>query len=122
MSGFERHVFVCTNCREPGSARPSCTTDGKGELHGLLKDAIRAAGLGARVRANKAGCLDQCEHGPTLVVYPDAVWYGHVQPSDVPEIVSEHLVAGRPVQRLMLDEACINTAACPHKPAPKPRG
>lgn len=120
MPKFDHHVFVCTNHREPGSARPSCTTDGKGELLSLLKDAIRAAGLGNRVRANKAGCLDQCEHGPTLVVYPEAVWYGHVRPEDVQEIVTEHLVAGRPVQRLVLAEGCINTASCPHKPAPKP--
>jgi (2Fe-2S) ferredoxin len=121
LSGFEHHVFICTNTREPGSARPSCTTDGKGELQGLFKDAIRAAGLGSRVRANKAGCLDQCEHGPTVVVYPEAVWYGHVQPEDVQQIVSEHLAGGRPVERLRLAEGCINTASCPHKAPPKPR-
>jgi (2Fe-2S) ferredoxin len=118
---FERHVFVCINVREPGSARPSCTTDGKGELHGLLKDAARAAGLGARVRINKAGCLDQCEHGPVVVVYPEAVWYGFVALSDVDEIVSEHLVGGRPVERLRLPSECLNTAACPHREAPQPR-
>ena len=122
MSAYEHHVFICTNLREPGSARPSCTTDGKGELQPAFKDAIRAAGLGATVRANKAGCLDQCEHGPTVVVYPEAVWYGHVQPSDVEEIVREHLLEGRPVERLRLAEGCINTATCPHRPPVKPKG
>uniref|UniRef100_A0A372IV89 (2Fe-2S) ferredoxin domain-containing protein n=1 Tax=Paracidobacterium acidisoli TaxID=2303751 RepID=A0A372IV89_9BACT len=111
-------MFICTNTREPGSARPSCTTDGKGELQARFKDAIRAAGLSGRVRANKAGCLDQCEHGPTVVVYPEGVWYGGVQLQDVQEIVSEHLVAGRPVRRLILADGCINTAGCPHKIAP----
>ena len=96
MAKFERHLFVCTNFREPGSARPSCTTDGKSELHTQLKDAVKAAGLATRIRANKAGCLDQCEHGPTIVVYPEAVWYGNVTVADVPEIVSEHLIAGPP--------------------------
>lgn len=115
MAKFEQHVFVCTNVREPGSARPSCTQDGVGKLHTIFKDKIKDAGLKTTVRANKAGCLDQCEHGPTVVVYPEAVWYGGVQPEDVDEIVSEHLVSGRPVERLMLDEACINTASCPHK-------
>ena len=118
---FERHVFVCTNVREPGSARPSCTTDGKGELHAALKDAARSAGLGARVRINKAGCLDQCEHGPTVVVYPEAVWYGFVTLGDVGEIVTEHLVGGRPVERLRLAEECLNTPACPHRGLPSPR-
>ena len=117
MAKFERHVFVCTNVREPGSARPSCTTDGKGELHAALKDAVRGAGLGCSIRANKAGCLDQCEHGPTVVVYPEAVWYGNVSVEDVPEIVSEHLIAGRPVERLIIADDCLNAAECPHRPA-----
>jgi (2Fe-2S) ferredoxin len=83
----------------------------------LFKDKVKDAGLKATVRANKAGCLDQCEHGPTVVVYPEAVWYGFVKPEDVDAIVSEHLVDGRPVERLMLAEECINTANCPHRMA-----
>jgi len=75
----------------------------------------KAAGLAGRIRVNKAGCLDQCEHGPTVVVYPEAVWYGHVRPEDAEEIVSEHLVAGRPVERLRLADECINTKSCPHR-------
>lgn len=120
MARFERHVFVCTNRREPGSARPSCTSNGQSEIHTLLKDGVRAAGLAERVRVNKSGCLDQCEHGPSVVVYPGAVWYGFVKPQDASEIVSEHLVAGRPVERLRLAESCLNTPSCPHRPAPAP--
>ena len=116
MAIFERHVFICTNQREPGSARGCCSPDGKGELQKLFKQAIAAAGLKATVRANKAGCLDQCEHGPTVVVYPEAVWYGFVRPEDVAEIVQEHVKDGHPVERLRLAETCINTASCPHKP------
>ncbi len=93
MATFERHLFICTNQREPGSARGCCSPDGKGELQKRFKEAIGAAGLKATVRANKAGCLDQCEHGPTVVVYPEAVWYGFVQPEDVDEIVREHVDA-----------------------------
>jgi (2Fe-2S) ferredoxin len=118
---FDRHVFVCTNFRPPDAARPSCTTNGQSEIHTAMKDGVRAAGLGARVRVNKSGCLDQCEHGPTVVVYPEAVYYGFVKPEDVAEIVSEHLVNGRPVERLRLAEGCLNTPSCPHRPpAPKP--
>jgi (2Fe-2S) ferredoxin len=121
LATFHKHIFVCTNQREPGSARGSCTLDGKGELHQRFKQAIGDAGLKATVRANKSGCLDQCEHGPVVVVYPEAVWYGFVQVEDVAEIVSEHIVAGRPVERLRLPESCINTASCPHKPRPRQR-
>ncbi|MBV8631394.1 MAG: (2Fe-2S) ferredoxin domain-containing protein [Silvibacterium sp.] len=122
MAKFERHVFVCTNSREPGSARPSCTTDGKSQLHTALKDAVRAADLGNSVRVNKAGCLDQCEHGPTVVVYPEAVWYGGVAIEDVPEIVTGHLLSGRPVERLTIADDCLNAAVCPHRPALVSRG
>ena len=112
---FERHVFVCHNSRAADAPRPSCTSDGKSELHTRLQQLSREAGLGAKVRINKSGCLDQCEHGPTVVVYPDAVWYGHVQPEDAEEIVREHLVGGRPVERLRLADECVNTKSCPHR-------
>jgi (2Fe-2S) ferredoxin len=64
-----------------------------------------------------SGCLDQCEHGPTVVVYPDAVWYGGVTPNDVDEIIESHIVNGKPVERLMLAEDCINASSCPHRAA-----
>ena len=115
MAPFERHVFVCQNVRPEGAPRPSCTTDGKSELLPQLQQFTKAAGLGAKVRINKAGCLDQCEHGPTVVVYPEAVWYGHVKAEDAEEIVREHLVGGRPVERLRLADECINTKSCPHR-------
>lgn len=80
-----------------------------------LQQAAKAADLAGRVRVNKSGCLDQCEHGPTVVVYPEAVWYGHVKPEDAEEIVREHLIGGRPVERLRLADECINTKSCPHR-------
>lgn len=119
MSNFDRHVFVCTNQREPGSARGCCSPDGSDELHRRFKEEAAAAGLKGVVRANKAGCLDQCEHGPVVVVYPEQVWYGFVTEGDVAAIVREHLVGGRPVERLRLAQECVNTDACPHKPRPR---
>lgn len=116
MAKYQRHVFVCTNQRESGSARPSCNADGRSQLQSRFKQAVDVAGLKKCVRVNKAGCLDQCEHGPTVVVYPEAVWYGHVTEADVDEIVASHLVAGHPVERLLLAEGCINTAVCEHRP------
>ncbi len=115
MPAFEYHVFVCHNVRPEGAPRPSCTTDGKSELATQLQQLTKAAGLSSRVRINKSGCLDQCEHGPTVVVYPQGVWYGGVRPEDAAEIVEEHLVNGRPVERLRLADECINTKNCPHR-------
>ena len=67
------------------------------------------------MRANKSGCLDQCEHGPTVVVYPDTVFYGFVTEADIDEIIDSHLIGGQPVERLRLADECINTTTCPHK-------
>lgn len=115
MPRFERHVFVCHNVRPPEAPRPSCSQDGKSELHTRLQQLTREAGLAGRVRINKSGCLDQCEHGPNVVVYPEAVWYGNVRPEDAEEIVAEHLVGGRPVERLRIAEDCLNAKSCPHR-------
>jgi (2Fe-2S) ferredoxin len=115
LPAFEHHVFVCHNTRPADAPRPSCTADGKSDLHTQLQQLSKAAGIGATVRINKSLCLDQCEHGPTVVVYPEAVWYGHVQSADAAEIVQEHLVGGRPVERLRLADECINTKTCPHR-------
>lgn len=117
MSLFEHHVFICTNERDESAARPSCLPLGSKKLKSAFKDAIKDAGLKHKVRANESACLDQCEHGPVVVVYPEAVWYGKVHPKDVEKIVSEHLVGGRPVARLRLAESCINTDQCPHRKA-----
>jgi (2Fe-2S) ferredoxin len=115
LPAFERHVFICHNTRPADAPRPCCTIDGKSDLHTRMQQLARAAGLGTKVRINKAGCLDQCEHGPMVVVYPEAVWYGKVRPEDAEEIVEEHLVGGRPVERLRLAEECLNTKSCIHR-------
>ena len=94
---WERHVFVCTG----GDYCATVDGDGLG-VHARLKRAVKLAGLKDRIRVNHAGCLDQCGFGPLLVVYPEGVWYWGVTPDDVDEIVREHLIGGRPVERLRL--------------------
>ncbi len=116
MPKYEHHIFICTNQRDPGHPRGSCDSSGSGELHKLFKTAVAKRGLKGKVRANKAGCLDQCEHGPNVVVYPDAVWYGFVSPADVDEIIDSHIVGGKPVERLIIADECLNTDHCPHRP------
>jgi (2Fe-2S) ferredoxin len=96
------HVFICTNERPPGHPRGCCKGKGSEELVKLFKEEVAKAGLRDQVRAQKAGCLDTCEHGPSMVVYPDCVWYGPVTQADIPEIVRSHLVEGKPVERLRI--------------------
>jgi len=119
MPKFERHIFVCCNQRPPDNPRGCCDPDGLAQLQLAFKQKLAACGLKHTVRANKSGCLDQCEHGPTVVVYPEAVWYGRVKMEDVEEIVESHILRGKPVERLILPDECLNTPGCAHR-APKP--
>jgi (2Fe-2S) ferredoxin len=116
MPKFEKHIFICTNQRPQGHAKGSCNPDGTGELHQLFKAGLAKRGLNGCVRANKSGCLDQCEHGPTVVVYPEATWYGGVTAADVDEILDAHIAGDHPVQRLIIPDSCLNAESCPHKP------
>ena len=72
------------------------------EVASRLKELAHAAGLKGRIRINKAGCLDQCGMGVAVVIYPEAVWYGRVKPEDADEIFHEHVMQGRPVERLRI--------------------
>jgi len=102
MSYYQRHVFFC--CNERPAPEACCANHGALELQAYAKARIRAldqSGKG-KVRINKAGCLDRCEEGPCLVVYPDAVWYTYVDRADIDEIVEEHLKHGRVVERLRM--------------------
>ena len=99
---FRKHVFVCLHQRPAGDSRGDCTSKGSPELLKALKGALKARGLGDEIRAQKSGCLDNCEQGCSVVVYPEGVWYGHVALSDVNELVDQHLIGGEPVERLRL--------------------
>jgi len=98
---YVRHVFTCTNRRPDGSPKGCCASKGGDEVRLEFKRQLDAHGLG-EVRSNIAGCLDACERGVSVVIYPDAVWYGGVTVADVKEIVEEHVIAGRPVARLLM--------------------
>jgi (2Fe-2S) ferredoxin len=98
---FRHHVFVCENRRSEDDPRGCCSAKGSVEIRAALKAELKRRGM-KDVRANASGCLDACAFGPSIVVYPEGVWYGRVRVEDVPEIVEEHLVGGRPVERLRL--------------------
>jgi (2Fe-2S) ferredoxin len=99
---FRHHVFVCENLRAEDDPRGSCGRKGSAEIRKALKEELKRRGLDKQIRANASGCLDACAFGPSIVVYPEGVWYGHVSVADVPEIVERHLVGGEPVERLRM--------------------
>ncbi len=96
---FKKHVFICTNQKE--APKKSCGTARGTALVEEFKRELKDRGLHMEIRAQSAGCLDACAFGPSMVVYPEGVYYGNVQLSDVKEIVEEHLIADRIVERLV---------------------
>src|SRR5438067_4067671 len=104
MPSFQRHVFVCVNERPADDPRGCCKEKGAVEVRDRLKAELKARGIAKIVRANNAGCLDQCARGVSVVVYPEQVWYGGVTVDDVPEIVDKHLIGGEVVERLLMPD------------------
>ena len=115
MAAFTHHLFVCENRREPGHARGSCDAAGGGDLRSAFKAELKRAGLAATTRANAAGCLDQCEHGPVVVIYPQGLWYGPVRREDVARIVERTLRRGEVLDDLRIADGCLNNPDCPHR-------
>lgn len=115
MGGFESHLFVCCNRREPGHRRGCCDPTGGEQLRNAFKAEVKRRKLETTVRANVSGCLDQCEHGPVIVIYPQGIWYGHVQVSDVERILEETVIGGKILEDLLIPEECLNNPNCPHR-------
>ena len=98
---YEAHVFCCVNERPEGHPRGSCKRKGSEKLRDYMK--LRAKELGIKnVRINSSLCLDRCELGPTMVIYPEGVWYTYSSIEDAEEILQRHLIKGERVERLML--------------------
>ncbi len=102
---YTRHIFICTNQREPGHPRGCCREKGSEAIRDRFRDGLKTRGLLGKVRPNIAGCLDACEFGPSVVVYPDNIWYGGLTVDDVDTIIEEHMVEGRPVERLRIRDS-----------------
>ena len=104
MSHYQRHVFFCCNQRAADDPRGCCAAKGSVRVRDYAKEKVKALGLAGKgkVRINQAGCLDRCEEGPVIVVYPEEVWYTYVDKDDIDEIIEEHLVNGRVVDRLRI--------------------
>ena len=102
MSRFQKHLFICNNKRTADDTRGSCSVKGSDDLLGYAKERIHELGLKGMVRVNKAGCLDACAHGPTMVIYPDDVWYSPKTKEDIEEIITSHIRNNRITDRLVI--------------------
>jgi (2Fe-2S) ferredoxin len=101
MTKIERHIFVCEHARPP-QGKPSCGARGGGEILAALQEELgRHPDLWGRIAITPSGCLGLCFEGPTLVVYPEAIWYVGVRREDAREIIESHMSAGRVVERLV---------------------
>ncbi len=103
MSYFKYHVFFCTNSRE--FDEQCCEQCNATEIRAYAKSRIKQMGLSGegKVRINTAGCLDRCELGPVLVVYPEETWYSYLDREDIDEIIDKHLLGGEVVKRLLIE-------------------
>ena len=108
MKRFDKHIFVCENKRPEGHPKGCCADKGSSEIKELFKKRLKELVLSSTVRANTAGCLDACEFGITVVVYPEQIWYGKVSINDVEEILQEHIINNRPVERLKIKDQRFN--------------
>jgi len=98
---FDAHLFVCTNRRPDGHKRGSCAARGSEHLRDYMKARAKELGI-ANIRVNSAGCLDRCELGPCLVIYPEGVWYRIDSTADIDAVLQDHVIQGGRTTALML--------------------
>lgn len=104
MARRQLYVYVCQNRRDPSNPKGSCAVSGSELVLDKLKELVASRGLRQRVRVMGCDCQDLCAHGPAVSVWPEGVFYGHVQTADCEEIVERHFGDGKVVQRLVLPE------------------
>lgn len=110
-SFYDTHIFCCVNERPKGHPRSCCADRGGKELHAHMKKRAKELGI-KNIRVNQSGCLERCELGPTVVIYPEGTWYNPETPDDVDEILTKHVLNGERVERLYLE---------PDQKLPKPK-
>ncbi len=100
---FDYHIFCCLNQREPGNSRGCCMSKGAEELFEYFKQRVKKLNIPS-TRVNRAGCLDQCEYGPTVVIYPENIWYTLKTKEDIDRVITQHLEQGTPVEELRISK------------------
>ena len=101
---YKKHIFICVNERPENSPKGSCARCGGFDIRMRFVELINQHGLKGNVRANKSGCLDACEFGVVVVVYPGEIWYTNVTLSDVDDIFNETIINDKPLERLVANK------------------
>jgi (2Fe-2S) ferredoxin len=99
------HIFVCTNSRPKGSSLPCCADRGGRELLATFQSEFARKGYPSGLKISGSTCLTTCQQGPTVVIYPDGIWYVGVTPGDASQIIEAHLTDGAPIQRLLAPDS-----------------
>ena len=104
MTFYAKHVFMCTNQRD--NEKKCCQQANASEILDYAKSRVKELGLSEKkqIRINKAGCLGRCAEGPSIVIYPEGVWYTYANKSDIDEIIQQHLIDGKIVERLLMNQ------------------
>lgn len=102
MAYYTKHVFICTNQRD--NEKKCCQQANASEILDYAKSRVKELGLSdnQQVRINKAGCLGRCALGPTMVIYPEGIWYTYRDKADIDEIIESHLMNDKIVNRLLM--------------------
>lgn len=102
MNHYAKHIFICVNQRDNG--KQCCQDAGAADICAHLKTRVKALGLSGKnnIRVSSAGCMGRCAQGPTLVIYPEGIWYTYKNIEDIEEILTNHLQHGQQVERLLL--------------------
>ena len=91
------------NKRADDDPRVCCLSRGSEEILSTFKKELKKRGLKGKIRANRAGCLDACAFGPSVVIYPEGIWYTVKSKEDALEVIEEHLVKGKTIERLLME-------------------
>lgn len=108
MKRYEKHIFICENKRDKIDLKGSCADKGSLDLKSKFKQKLKEKGLSSEIRSNSCGCLGACDFGPVVVIYPEQVWYGNVTAIDVDEIIEDHILNNKIVERLTIKDPKFN--------------
>jgi len=99
---FDFHIFICQNQRPEGHERGCCLSNGSDKLLNHMKARLKELGV-KNLRVNKAGCMDQCEKGPAMVIYPQGAWYSPKSIEDIEEIIQLHILSKKEATTLLME-------------------
>jgi len=102
MARPEKHILVCTHSRPDDDPKGSCRQHGANPVAEKFADEFGERELWGRMKLNTTSCMGTCEHGPTVLIYPEGVMYGKVTADDVDKIIDQHLLNDQPVEELKM--------------------